>query len=242
MSASDSFLPKTAPLNPDQIQLLNGLLPYLQADQLLWIEGFISGLRAGKTGQAALLIPTPAKATKLTVLFGSESGNAEGLAEQTAKAAAKAGFKATAVSMGEIEPAKLKGVENLLVIVSTWGEGDPPENAIDFYNNFMSDQAPRLEGTRYSVLGLGDTSYEHFCKMGIDFDARLEALGAQRIFDRKDCDVDFDEDYAIWQKGVLGALSELTRSSTAATTQSPVADPALPSVSYSRKKSVSFQA
>ena len=233
MSKSDSFLPGSAPFTPDQMQLLNGLLPSLQVDQLLWMEGFISGLRAGKATPAT--VAQTSKAAELTVLFGSESGNAEGLADKTVKAAAKSGFKAKAVSMGDIAPATLKGVKNLLVIVSTWGEGDPPDNAIDFYNAFMSDQAPGLEGTRYSVLGLGDTSYEHFCKMGIDFDARLEALGAQRIFDRKDCDVDFDEDYATWQKGVLAALLEFTSTPTPSTAENLIVAPTTPNVSYSRK-------
>lgn len=233
MSKSDSLLPQTAPFTPDQIRLLNGFLPNLQPDQLLWMEGFISGLRVSRKDTTTTV--KPAESLELTVLFGSESGNAEGLADQTVKAAAKAGFKAKAVSMGDINPSKLKGVKHLLVIVSTWGEGDPPENAIDFYNAFMSDQAPMLEGTRYSVLGLGDTSYEHFCKMGIDFDARLEALGAQRIFERKDCDVDFDEDYAAWQKGVFAALSELMETSTSIVAESSTAMSAAPTVSYSRK-------
>ncbi len=233
MSKSDSFIPGTAPFTPEQTKFLNGFLSTLEADQLLWVEGFISGLRAGKTN----IVPTAAatKAAELTVLFGSESGNAEGLADQTVKAAIKAGFKAKAVSMGDIDPAKLKGVQNLLVIVSTWGEGDPPETAIDFYKDFMSDKAPRFEGTSYSVLGLGDTSYEHFCKMGIDFDARLEALGARRIYDRKDCDVDFDEDYATWQKGVLAALSDLTDAATGSVAETAVVAPAAPIVAYSRK-------
>jgi sulfite reductase (NADPH) flavoprotein alpha-component len=230
MSKSDNILPNTAPLTSDQVQVLNGFLPSLQPDQLLWMEGFISGLRAGKANPV-----TTAKTAELTVLFGTESGNAESLADQTVKAAAKAGFKAKAVSMGDIKPAKLKGVKNLLIIVSTWGEGDPPENAIDFHKDFMSDQSLRLEGTRYSVLSLGDTSYEHFCKIGIDFDARLEALGAQRIFERKDCDVDFDEDYAIWQKSVLAAFSELTSVSTSSAAETLLVTPAATTVSYSRK-------
>ncbi|MGK0309883.1 MAG: sulfite reductase (NADPH) flavoprotein alpha-component [Lentimonas sp.] len=230
MSKSDNLLPNTAPLTSDQVQVLNGFLPSLQPDQLLWMEGFISGLRAGKANPV-----TTAKTAELTVLFGTESGNAESLADQTVKAAAKAGFKAKAVSMGDIKPAKLKGVKNLLIIVSTWGEGDPPENAIDFHKDFMSDQSLRLEGTRYSVLSLGDTSYEHFCKIGIDFDARLEALGAQRIFERKDCDVDFDEDYAIWQKSVLAAFSELTSVSTSSAAETLLVTPAATTVSYSRK-------
>jgi sulfite reductase (NADPH) flavoprotein alpha-component len=230
MSKSDNLLPNTAPLTSDQVQVLNGFLPSLQPDQLLWMEGFISGLRAGKANPV-----TTAKTAELTVLFGTESGNAESLADQTVKAAEKAGFKAKAVSMGDIKPAKLKGVKNLLIIVSTWGEGDPPENAIDFHKDFMSDQSLRLEGTRYSVLSLGDTSYEHFCKIGIDFDARLEALGAQRIFERKDCDVDFDEDYAIWQKSVLAAFSELTSVSTSSAAETLLVTPAATTVSYSRK-------
>lgn len=234
MSNSDAFLPNTAPFTPDQVQWLNEFLPNLQADQLIWMEGYISGLRVGKGG--AIAAPAPAAATKapeLTVLFGSESGNAESLADQTVKAAAQAGFKAKAVSMSDIKPAKLKGVENLLVLVSTWGEGDPPENAVDFIEAFMGDKAPKLEGTNFSVLGLGDTSYEHFCKMGIDIDARIEALGGKRVFDRKDCDVDFDDDYAAWSTGALAALSTLAAPAAAPT--SAAAAPATATVKYSRK-------
>lgn len=233
MSKSDNLMPETAPFTPEQVKFLNGFLSGLRPDQLLWMEGFITGLRSGKGVQATA--PTTRKATELTVLFGSESGNAEGLADQTVKAAVKSGFKAKAISMGDVTPAKLLGVKNLLVIVSTWGEGDPPENAIDFYKDFMSDTAPRLEGTRYSVLGLGDTSYEHFCKMGIDFDARLESLGAQRIYERKDCDVDFDEDYASWQKGVLKALSDLDGAEAISTIETETTAATLPSIAYSRK-------
>jgi sulfite reductase (NADPH) flavoprotein alpha-component len=232
MSNSHAFLPETAPFTPDQVQWLNGFLPNLQPDQLIWMEGFISGLRAGQGGAAPAAASAPAAAPTLTVLFGSESGNAESLADQTVKTAAKAGFKAKAVSMGDIQPTKLKGVENLLVIVSTWGEGDPPENSVDFVETLMSDKAPKLEGTRFSVLGLGDTSYEHFCKMGIDIDARLEALGAQRVFDRKDCDVDFDDDYATWSQGALAALSALAAPAAAPTA---AAATATATVKYSRK-------
>jgi len=230
MSKSDDFLPNTAPFSPDQLQWLNGFLPNLQPDQLIWMEGFLGGLRVAKGGAAPAVSVT---APKLTVLFGSESGNAESLADQTVKTATKAGFKAKAVSMSDIKPAKLKGIENLLVLVSTWGEGDPPENSIDFIQTLMSDQAPRLEGTRFSVLGLGDTSYEHFCKMGIDIDARLEALGAQRVFDRKDCDVDFDDDYAAWSTGAIAALSALA--APAAAPVSVATAPATATVKYSRK-------
>ncbi|MDG2345834.1 MAG: assimilatory sulfite reductase (NADPH) flavoprotein subunit [Opitutae bacterium] len=229
MSNPDEFLPNTAPFAPDQVQWLNGFLPNLQPDQLTWMEGFIGGLRASKGGVATTSAVTP----ELTVLFGSESGNSEGLADQTVKTATKSGFKAKAVSMADINPAKLKGIENLLVIVSTWGEGDPPENSVDFVSILMSDKAPQLSGTRFSVLSLGDTSYEHFCKTGIDVDARLEALGAQRIYDRKDCDVDFDDDYTAWSTGALAALSALVTVAPAASPSS--AAPVTATVKYSRK-------
>jgi sulfite reductase (NADPH) flavoprotein alpha-component len=234
MSNTDAFLPPTAPFAPDQVQWLNGFLPTLQADQMIWLEGYLSGLRAGQGSAAAAPIAaaSASKAAELTVLFGSESGNAEGLADQTVKAANAQGFKAKAVSMSDIKPAKLKGVENLLVIVSTWGEGDPPENAVDFVAALMGDKAPKLDGTRFSVLGLGDTSYEFFCKMGIDIDARLEALGGQRIYARKDCDVDFDDDYAAWQKGALAALKAVAAPAAA---PAPTAAPAAAAVQYSRK-------
>ena len=235
MSKTDAFLPPTAPFAPEQVQWLNGFLPNLQPDQMVWLEGYLSGLRAGQGGTVAAPVAAvaPTKAPELTVLFGSESGNAEGLADQTVKAAAALGFKAKAVSMGDIKPAKLKGVENLLVIVSTWGEGDPPENAIDFIEALMGDKAPKLDGTRFSVLGLGDTSYEFFCKMGIDIDARLEALGGQRVYERKDCDVDFDDDFAAWQKGALAALKAAAAPAAAPAIAAPAAAPA--AVKYSRK-------
>ena len=183
MSTTDPVVPQTAPLAPERVASLNSLLEGLQADQLLWIEGYISDLRS--TGGAP---------PELTVLYGTESGNSENLADLTVKAAKSKGYKAKAVNMADVKVAKLKDIQNLFVIVSTWGEGDPPETATDFYEAFMSDQAPKLPNTRYSVLGLGDTSYEEFCKMGIDFDARLEGLGAKRIYNRVDCDVDYDDD------------------------------------------------
>jgi sulfite reductase (NADPH) flavoprotein alpha-component len=240
MSQKNPVVPNTAPLAPEQVASLNSLLQGLQADQLLWMEGFISGLRAAggsaaPAGAAAAAAAAPAP--ELTVLYGTESGNSESLADLTAKAAKAAGFKARAVNMADTKVNKLRDVENLLVIVSTWGEGDPPETAVEFYESFMSDQAPKLEKTRFSVLGLGDTSYEEFCKMGKDFDARLEALGAQRVHDRVDCDVDYDDDFAKWHVAALKALESLAQLSAEATGGAAVASPAAPAapVKYSRK-------
>jgi sulfite reductase (NADPH) flavoprotein alpha-component len=234
MSIIDPVVPSTAPLAPEQVASLNNLIKGLQSDQLIWMEGFISGLRAAGGSNAPAAV-APAPTPELTVLYGTESGNSETLADLTVKAAKSSGFKAKAVNMADIKVAKLKGIENLLVIISTWGEGDPPETAVDFYEAFMGEKAPKLEGTRFSVLGLGDTSYEEFCKMGIDFDARLETLGARRIYDRVDCDVDYDDDFAKWHKGALAVLE--AEAKPAVSTTAPAAASAAPAapVKYSRK-------
>jgi len=237
MSKSPLRIPAGTPLNAEQAALLNQLLPSLRDDQVLWLEGFVGGLRVGRSaaeGQAAAA--APAAAPELTVLYGTESGNSEELADRTARQAEEKGFKARVLNMADTSPAKLKETANLLVIVSTWGEGDPPENAVDFYEAFMGEAAPGLVGTRFSVLGLGDTSYEHFCKMGKDFDARLEALGGKRVFPRKDCDVDFEDEYAAWAKGVLDELSKEAGAEAAAAAPVAVAPPATAAaVKYSRK-------
>lgn len=233
MSHQPPILPESAPFSPEQAGLLGSLLPSLTTEQGIWLEGFLAG-RRGAVPAAASSAAAGAQA-ELTILYGSESGNAESLADATAQAAGEAGFKAKVLNMGEIKPDRLQGAENLLVLVSTWGEGDPPENAIDFHEAFMGPGAPRFEGTRFSVLGLGDTSYEHFCKMGHDFDERLEALGARRIFPRKDCDVDFDDDFAAWRDGVLDALKAETVTAAPQALPVTVAAPPVAPVKYSRK-------
>lgn len=194
----------TSPLRPEQQQLANQLATGLDRDQALWLSGFFAGL-GGAAGATAPAAPAAAK-RKLTVLYGSESGNSEKLAGAIAKTAEKAGFKPLVASMGDAKPAALAKAENLLVVVSTWGEGDPPDNATAYYEAFMGEAMPKLAGVRFSVCGLGDTSYEHFCKMGKDFDARLAALGAERVHDRADCDVDFQAAFDAWLKGALAAF------------------------------------
>lgn len=222
MSEMSSNFPKNAPISPKISEKLASLFSEMQSDEINWLRDHLN----------ALAKKASAKASELLVLYGTESGNAETLAEQTAEKANKLGFKAKIANMADIQLSGIAKVENLLVIVSTWGEGDPPESATEFYEAFMADSAPKVEKMNYSVLALGDTSYEHFCKIGKDFDTRLESLGGNRLYDRKDCDVDFDDEFAEWSDGALKALSSVL---TLDTSTSTVATPTKTAVKYSRK-------
>ena len=150
------------------------------------------------------------------MLYGTNSGNAEGVADAAKKAAAKSGFAARLVDMADTEPAEMAKAEHLLVITSTWGEGDPPERAAEFYAALMADDAPRFDGVPFSVLALGDSSYVNFCETGRQIDARLEALGGKRIAPRVDCDLDYEEPAAAWTGDALQQLADLAEPEPAA--------------------------
>jgi sulfite reductase (NADPH) flavoprotein alpha-component len=195
------MLPDSSPFSPDQRKTLDSLLAGFDALQRGWLSGFLA------SGSAALVqAATPAAAGKLTVLYGTESGNSEELADRTVKEAKKKGFKAVMKNMSDISPADLAKEENLLVIVSTWGDGEAPETAVGFHKAFMADDV-KLDGVKFSVCGLGDTSYEKFCEIGKQFDARLEELGATRIAPRVDCDVDYEDCYVEWFAAAMKAIA-----------------------------------
>lgn len=219
------MLPEHAPFNSDQRQALNSLISSLDPLQRGWLSGFLANAAPAAAASA------PVSAGKLTVLYGTESGNSESLADRAVKEAKKRGFKAVMKNMSDFAPAELAKVSNLLVIVSTWGDGDPPETAISFYKELMASTTS-LDGVRFSVCALGDTSYEKFCQTGKDIDAHLEKLGAQRVTDRQDCDVDYEDAFTAWLSHSLSALAPAS-SSTAAVTQ-PAA-PTNTTVEYGKK-------
>ena len=215
------ILPETAPFPAEHIEVLNAVMAHASAEQRHWLSGFLAGYHAALASPAALPASAPAaeprKKIPLTVLYGTNSGNAEGVADAAKKAAAKSGFAARLVDMADTEPAEMAKAEHLLVITSTWGEGDPPERAAEFYAALMADDAPRFDGVPFSVLALGDTSYVNFCETGRQIDARLEALGGKRIAPRVDCDLDYDEPAATWTKAALKELADLAEPEPAAT-------------------------
>ena len=216
------MIPENAPFTPEETEWLDHFFTQMTPEQATWLNGFVSGFQAyqltGPTTSAHLgtlvdgrpdsaseraYIPAKIEKPKLMILFGSESGNSEALAAEAKRLAGKAGIKATLIDMADSHPAELARETNIMVIVSTWGEGDPPERAISYYDKLFADDAPNLDGLNFAVLGLGDSSYEQFCQIGKDFDRRLEELGGTRVFDRVDCDVDYEEIANRWIQDAL---------------------------------------
>jgi sulfite reductase (NADPH) flavoprotein alpha-component len=204
-------IPETAPFTPEQ---------------RAWLNGFVAGLFSrGAVDPAARAATAPAKETlrPLTILFGSQTGTAENLAKLAAKEAGKHGFAAIVMDMVKFSIAKLAQEKNILIITSTYGDGDPPDNAKALHTALHAPEAPRLTGLRYSVCGLGDINYIQFCQCAKNFDAQLEKLGAARASARVDCDLDYEAKFATWLKAALAALgtAEVT---TAAGIQSEISD------------------
>lgn len=227
-----------SPFNEEQVELLNRLLPTLTETQKVWLSGYLASSAvnsgAGATSVATPAAPAPTISKEVTVLYGSQTGNAQGLADQAGKTLEGKGFKVTVSSMSDFKPNSLKKLKNLLVVASTHGEGDPPDNALSFHEFLHGRRAPKLEDLRFSVLSLGDSSYEQFCQTGKEFDARLEELGGTRLHPRVDCDLDYDEPAEEWLNGVIEGLNEgqeqnVGLAQSAATAEAVVESP------YSRK-------
>lgn len=194
--------------------LLQKLGAELDAGQQLWLSGYLYGLSAGRPapGQAA---PAPAAATdapvlekpKLTVLYGSQTGNSKSIARQAAERARELGFDAALLDMNDYAPQNLKNERRLIVVVSTHGEGEPPAAAETLHQFLHSARAPQLPELQFAVLALGDRLYVQFCQTGRDFDEKLAQLGAQRLAERVECDTDFEEDAARWIAVVLEKIA-----------------------------------
>ncbi|KOR78735.1 sulfite reductase [NADPH] flavoprotein alpha-component [Bacillus sp. FJAT-21352] len=203
-----------SPFNQEQAELLNSLLPSLTETQKIWLSGYLTAsMSVSNTSSADAPVLEAQSGGKtiskeVTILYGSQTGNAQGLAENAASKLEGNGFQVTISSMSDFKVNNLKKIENLLIAVSTHGEGDPPDNTLSFHEYLHGRRAPSLEGLRYSVLALGDSSYEFFCETGKQFDKRLEELGGTRLFPRMDCDLDYDEPASEWLEGVISSLSE----------------------------------
>ncbi|MGJ6123568.1 sulfite reductase flavoprotein subunit alpha [Mycolicibacterium sp. Y3] len=197
-----AYIPPDAPFNEDQ---------------RAWLSGFLAGLHSRLALNLATPPPVATDTTgprpALRVLYGTQTGNAEGVAGDAAAAAKAQGFDVTVSGLDEIALDEFAGLRYVLIIASTYGEGEMPDNAELFWAALSSDQAPRLEGVSYGVLALGDTSYDGFCQAGKLLDTRLEQLGASRVVGRADCDVDYEAAAAEWVHGAVGSLVTLAGAS-----------------------------
>ncbi|PZQ48436.1 MAG: sulfite reductase subunit alpha [Rhodovulum sulfidophilum] len=175
-------------------------------DQRAWLAGFVTGLRARATLVAVPAEPGPV--TVLNVLYGTQTGNAEAVAEMAAKTARGMGFDARVQALDDVEMEALAAMRRVIVVCSTYGEGEMPDNAQLFWEALSSTAAPRLEQMRFGVLALGDSGYDGYCQAGKLIDLRLEQLGAQRLAPRVDCDVDYEDPAAGWIAATLPLASE----------------------------------
>ncbi len=207
--SNQNFAPP-AVLNEQQINAITQALQGLNRDQLTWLSGYIAGM-AGAPAGVATAPSAPAgqsEAPTLTILFGSQTGNAKGLAESFQGKAEAAGFNSKLVSMADYKPRQLKSETHVVVFVSTHGEGDAPDDAIELHEFLGGKKAPKLPNLKYAVLGLGDSSYEFFCQTGKDFDSRLSALGGTAIIPREDCDVDYDAQAESFAEKLVASLKD----------------------------------
>ena len=198
-----SGLPPSAPFSPDQWQQLQPLLHALDSRQSLWLSGYLAA-----SPQPAAETPPAAReaAPAILVAHGGETGNSASVARQLAERATAAGLSVQLEDLADLRLRQLKKVTFLVLVCSTHGDGDPPEPVIPFHEALMSESAPSLPDLRYAVLALGDTSYEHFCATGREFDQRLASLGATRLLERRECDLDFQPVAEAWIADVLPCL------------------------------------
>ena len=194
--SSPIVIPENAPFN---------------AEQRAWLSEFLTKALGGD----AVSIEPTGPAIPVTILWGSQTGNSEGVAKKFMKALKAGNYEPEVIDMAAYDKSKLPTEKNLLVITSTYGDGEPPDNAADLHEYIMGDDVPSLEGVNYSVFALGDSEYPDFCQCGIEFDQRLEVFGAKRMFKRIDCDVDYDDEFAEWKQGVIAAMGGMGEVSAA---------------------------
>jgi sulfite reductase (NADPH) flavoprotein alpha-component len=202
--------------------------------QRMWLNGFLAGLFSSEPGATPVEAPAAAASHgPLLFLFGSQTGSSEGLARRLAKEAKKLGFETRVVGMENHSTVDLTKEKRLIIITSTYGDGEMPDNAQTFWDYLKNGTAPRLENLEYSVLALGDRNYVQFCQAGKAFDARLEQLGAKRIHPRVDCDVDYEGPSTEWFGGLMKSL-ECDASAPAIASAAPAAETSVSSPSFGR--------
>ncbi len=212
-----SLAAQASPLSAQQIKDLQSLVSQLNPIQQAWVSGYLAAAAELAGGLSAAPAQQTNESAVLTILYGSQTGNAKAVATKVKVAAEQQGIVVKLADIGSYKTTALAKEKYLLIVTSTYGEGEPPESAVAFHKFLFSKKAPKLDGLKYAVLGLGDTSYEFFCKTAIDFDEQLAALGAKRLHARADLDVDYAAQAASWtETAVLAFAPELKQAAGSA--------------------------
>lgn len=189
----------TSPLSELQLSQLQQAMAGLDPMQTAWVSGYLAGVSQAPVSAQA----TVSSGQSLTILYGTQTGNAKGVAEQLGVAADAKGIAKRVVSMADYKVKSIKDESHLIIVASTNGEGEAPDDAIDLHEFLATKKAPKLDNLKFAVLGLGDSSYEFFCQTGKDFEQRLSNLGGEIILERLDADVDYEQVVAEWIEKAL---------------------------------------
>lgn len=194
------------PLNPEQLARLQAATTDFTPTQLAWVSGYFWGVLNQQSGTAVAAPAPAAEVPTITLISASQTGNARRVAEALRDDLLAAKLNVKLVNAGDYKFKQIAAEKLLVVVTSTQGEGEPPEEAVALHKFLFSKKAPKLDGTAFAVFGLGDTSYEFFCQSGKDFDNKLAELGAERLLDRVDADIEYQAAAAEWRARVVEAL------------------------------------
>ncbi|GGB40948.1 sulfite reductase [NADPH] flavoprotein alpha-component [Oceanisphaera marina] len=205
-----------SPLNEQQVHKLTQVAAELSATQLAWVSGYFYGISQQAGGIAAPALAANAQpAGKLTIIYASQTGNAKGVAEALQAKASANGVAVALYNAADYKVKQLKKETHVLLVASTNGEGEAPDDAIEFHKQLKAGKAGKLEGLNYGVIGLGDSSYEFYCQTGKDFDEYLSKAGAKPLLGRLDADVDYDAVCENWSEEAVALVKEALKSDAA---------------------------
>src|ERR1700692_3457940 len=193
-------------ISPEKKNKIREFIESLDKQEQIWTSGFLDGVLNGTTPADATTPKPPSENKKITIAYGTESGNSKKIANLFASRAKQEGIHAKIVSLDQYRLSDLPKEEYFLTVISTQGEGEPPASAKKFYDH-IHQNGFKLPKLKYGVLALGDTSYPMFCKAGEDVDQQLDSLGGSRIVGIQRCDVDFESDAHHWMNEVIQKIS-----------------------------------
>jgi sulfite reductase (NADPH) flavoprotein alpha-component len=221
-----SLTAQASPLSAQQVKDLQALVSQLNPIQQAWVSGYLAAA-AQFAGQTAGTVAATqvAEASTLTILYASQTGNAKAVAGKIKTAAESKGFAVAFSDIASYKTNALVKEKFLIIVTSTYGEGEPPEAAVSFHKFLFGKKAPQLPQLHYAVLGLGDSSYDLFCQTAVDFDTKLATLGAKRLHPAALLDVDYDAQASEWQQQALTQFEPLLKAANSAPSAQVIAWP-----------------